>query len=75
MITAVLGVSVPLAPGQEEHGHGAGVCLMDGSGDFANIRENMVIYLQNYIEETSSFTSTNVKLRILYRFDIHLTVT
>ena len=46
---------------------------MDGSGDFANIRENMVIYLQNYIEETTSFTSTNVKLRFFFRFDIHLT--
>ena len=44
---AVHGVSVPLAPGQEEHGHGAGVCLLDGSRDLANIREDMVIYLQS----------------------------
>ena len=38
MDVTVLRVSAPLAPGQEEHGYGAGVSLLDGSRDFANIR-------------------------------------
>ena len=37
---AVLGVTVPLAPGEEEDWLGAGVGLLDGSGDGRHVGED-----------------------------------
>ena len=45
-VVAVPRVSVPLAPGHEVDGHGAGICLLDGFGDLGNIRHNRAIHLE-----------------------------
>ena len=42
---AVLRVPAPLAPGQEEHRHGAGVGLLDGPDNLAHIRKDVVTHL------------------------------
>ena len=44
-VVAVLGVTVPLAPGEEEDGLGAGVGLLDGAGDGRHVGEDHRVHL------------------------------
>ena len=45
MVAAVLAVAVPLAPGHEEHGHGAGVRVPDGLDDLGDVRDDRTVHL------------------------------
>ena len=44
-VVAVLGVTVPLAPGEEEDWLGAGVGLLDGSGDGRHVLHDVPVHV------------------------------